>query len=95
MSKLKSMTIPIEEIGQTLKDIRTELGLSQLAAGEVAGVTAGTIGNYERDLRGLDILKISQILSAFGMAVTSITFTQVSSLDLDKARAANNPAPGH
>ncbi len=67
MSKLKSMTIPIEEIG-----------LSQLAAGEGAGVTAGTIGNYERGLRGMDVAKINQILHAFGMVVTSITFTSVS-----------------
>lgn len=78
MSKLKSMTIPIDEIGQTLKDIREELGLSQLAAGEGAGVTAGTIGNYERGLRGMDVAKINQILHAFGMVVTSITFTQIS-----------------
>lgn len=92
---MKTITIPIDKIGTTLKQIREDLGLSQAAAAEGAGFTSPvTIGNYERGLRTMDVAKIHKILSAFGMGVASITFTQISSLDLKEAQATNNPTPG-
>ncbi len=88
------ITVSIDEIGKTLKAIRTELGLSQAAAAEGAGFTSPvTIGNYERGLRGMDIAKIDQILKAFGMGVESITFTQVPRPQPPRKKDKNHVGP--
>ena len=59
-----------EEIGQWIKQIRAEEGLSQEAFGNVIGVSQNTVSQWESGQRGVDIQKLNLIAEHFGASIS-------------------------
>ena len=58
-----------KELGQCLKEVRLQHGLSQFEIAEKLGIPKNTYGNYERGVRDPNIETITKFCEIFGITV--------------------------
>ncbi len=69
---------PIEsrrELGQRIREWRQRRGLSQTAVAQIAGVTQGSLSNYENGNRGLPLSTFLGILAALDISAGELIDT--------------------
>ncbi|HVE47476.1 MAG TPA: helix-turn-helix transcriptional regulator [Acidimicrobiales bacterium] len=67
MPRTPSRSSPTSVFGQRLRDRRLELGLSQEALAEAAGLHRNYVGSVERGERNIALVNILRIAGALGV----------------------------
>ncbi|MDR2598843.1 MAG: helix-turn-helix domain-containing protein, partial [Oscillospiraceae bacterium] len=66
------MINPLNRTGHNIKKLRNSYGETQQELGDVIGVSASAIANYEKGTREVDLQKLQAIAAHYGCSVEKI-----------------------